>query len=233
MEPKRTFGNFVMIKLDKENTSIKLKDGFELYVDTTFEPEKHATVTGIVQGLPSRLEYSGKPNIGMAWKTDMELRFGDHVIMYYLSVVNALKKEHRRYVLQGEDRYVFIPYENIYAVYGEGFIKPINGYILVEPCDDPALLKREATLRSLGLEPVRLKTKSNSNVVFGKVKYMGAPNQSYVDDGMTDEGVNVNIGDILIMRRVSDIPLQYDLHAKIDGGAKYYRVQRRSIFAKI
>lgn len=222
-----------MIKLDKENDSIKLKNGFELYIDITFDPEKHATVTGTVYGLPSHLYYSGKPNIGMPWETQMELKMGDKVIVYYLSIVNAFKKESRKYILEGEDRYVFIPYSSIFAVYGEGFVKPINGYCLIEPTEDPFIVEQKRRMTAIGMELVKLKTKTNTNVVFGRVRYIGIPNRQYVDDYMTDEGVDIKTGDIVVMRKISDIPLQYDLHARIDGGAKYWRCQRRNILAKI
>lgn len=233
MENKRTFNNFVMIKLDKENTSIKLKSGFTLYVDNSFEPEKHCTVTGEVCGLPSRLEYTGEPNQGMPWLTDMELSYGDNVICYYLAIINALKPENRRYVLQGGDRFVFIPYSSIFAVYGEGFVKPINGYVLIEPSEDPWELDTKQRMAKLGLELVKLKTKSNTNVTFGVVRYAGKPNQEYVDEGNSDEGVNVVSGDKVVLRKISDIPLQYPLHAKIDGGKTFWRTQRKNILAKI
>jgi len=233
MEFKKTFDNYVLIKLDKENTSIRLKNGYELYLDTSFEPEKNATVTGKIWGLPSKLTYSGEPNKNMPWLTDMELKMEDRVIVYYLSIANAFRKEMRRYVLEGEDRYVFIPYSSIYAKYGEGFVQPINGYVLIEPCGDPFVESKRKRLEALGLELVTLTEKSNTMVSFGKVAYVSKPNREYVDEGVSDEGVDVNVGDTVVLRKVSDIPLQYDLHSKIDGGKKYWRCQRRSILAKI
>jgi len=100
MQNKRTFNNNVLIRLDKENDSIKTTSGFELYIDSSFEPEKHATVTGEVCGLPSRLSYTGQANIGMPWLTDIEVNYGDHVIMYYLSIINAFKKEIQKYFIK-------------------------------------------------------------------------------------------------------------------------------------
>lgn len=233
MEWKKTFNNYVLIKLDPDNTSIKLKSGFQLYIDTTFDPEKHQIVTGKVWGLPSRIEYTGIANKGLPWKTQMELSYGDNVICYYLSIVNALKPENKRYVFEGDDRYVFIPYSSIFAKYGEGFVQPINGYCLIEPCGDPfkeVIVKR---LKILGLELIPHNEKSNTNVSFGIVRYISKPNQEYVDSENSDEGVNVNPGDKVVLRKISDIPLQYPLHAKIDNGKKYWRVQRKNILAKL
>jgi co-chaperonin GroES (HSP10) len=233
MERRRTFNNMVIIKLDKSNDSIKLGNNFTLYVDTSFDMEKHATVTGEVYGLPSHLQWTGKANIGMPWQTNMEIKYGDKVIFYYLSVINALKKEEMRYIFEGEDRYIFIKYENIYAVYGDGFVKPVNGYCLIEPCANPVIEEQRARMKAIGMQLIADDKPSKTHVVFGKVKYISEPNRQYVDEGMTDEGCDIKPGDTVVLRRTHDIPLQYDLHAKIDNGAKYWRVQRRNILAKI
>lgn len=231
---KRTLGNYVLIKLDPENSFIKLKSGFHLYIDTSYEAEKNITVTGQIWGLPSRLTYTGVANKGMPWKTELEVSLGDRVIVYYLAVVNALKETEKRYFFEGNDIYIAITYNNIFAVYGEGFVRPVNGYCLIEPTDNPWWIDTKRRMEKIGLTAVRaVNEKSNTHVVFGKVKYTGTPNQEYVDRGVTDHGVDVSPGDQVVMRKISDIPLQYDLHAKIDGGTKYWRVQRRSILAKI
>lgn len=233
MNQKRTLNNLIFIKLDKENDSIKLKNGCELYVDTSFEMEKHATVTGEVYGLPSHLSYSGQANKGMPWNTPLEIRRGDKVILYYLSVINALSKSDKKYLLEGDDRYIFTGYQNVYAVIRDGKIIPINGYCLIEPCPDPSIEADKERMRALGMELVVLDRRTNKQVIFGKVKYLGTPNRSYVDDGHSDEGVDISVGDVIIMRKTSDIPLQYSLHAKINDGINYFRVQRRHILAKV
>jgi len=233
MNRKLTFNNQVLIKLEPENTSIKLRNGFELYVDNTYEPEKNATVTGMVYGLPSHLYYTGKGNVGMPWDTPMELKMGDKVIVYYLSIINAFKPENRRYVLEGEDRYVFIQYSSIYAKYGEGFVQPINGYCLIEPCSDPFVEKQKQRMQSIGMELILFNKKNNTNVSFGIVRYLSTPNRRYVDEHSSDEGVDIAIGDTVVLKKTYDLPLQYDLHQKVDKGKKLLRVQRRSILAKI
>jgi hypothetical protein len=233
MEYKRTFGNLVLIKLDKENDSIKLKNGFELYLDLSFEPEKNCTVTGTIFGLPSHLTYSDTPNKNMPWETPLEAKLGDGVILYYLPIMNAFKPESRRYVLEGEDRYVFISYENIYAVVREGKLIPINGYVLIEPCSDPFVADKKRRLNALGLELVQLNTKSNTHVSFGIVRHLGVPNRRYVDSNYTDEGCDISVGDTVVMKRITDIPLQYSLHQKVNEGKPLVRTQRRMILAKI
>jgi hypothetical protein len=233
METKRTLNNYVFIKLDPENDSIRLKNGCELFIDQTFEPEKHAQVVGTIYGLPSHLTYSGIANKNMPWLTPLEAKIGDKCIVYYLSIINALKPQAQRYILEGKNRYVFIEYQYLYALIRDGKIIPINGYCLIEPVEDPAITAERARMNKLGLEHVVLGSRSSTNVTYGIVRHLSTPNRQYVDYGQTDEGVDVSVGDTVVMRKTTDIPLQYSLHAKLDGGAKYLRVQRRNLLAKI
>jgi len=233
MKPKLTLNNFIFIKLDPENTSVRLKNGCELFVDNTFEPEKHFTVTGEVYGLPSHLSYSGKPNLNMPWETDMEIRMHDKVIFYYLSVVNALKPATKRYIIEGNDKYVFIEYQYIYAVVRDDKIIPINGYCLIEPVEDPSITQERERMAKIGMEIVVLTRRLSNQVVYGKVKYVGIPNRNYVDEGVTDRGADVEVGDVVVIRKTYDVPLQYSLHQKVNDGVKLFRVQRRNLLAKI
>lgn len=226
----RTQGNHVLVKLDQENNSVRLKSGLELFVDTTYEVEKHITVTGEVMALPTKLHYSGQPNIGMPWETEMELKIGDRVFMYYLSVANAFRKETFNAIVEEDARYVFIKYQYIFAAIRDGKLFPINGYLLVEPSEDPDWLVLKEKLGKAGLQPVKLKNFTNTDVNYGIVRYIGNPVLEYVDK-YSDKGVNVGVGDIVVTRRITDIPLEYDLHAKADGGKKYWRIQRKNILA--
>jgi len=221
-----------MIRLDKENDLIKLKNGTELYIDTSYEQEKHATVTGIICGLPSKLQYTGIPNQGMPWKTPIELKMGDRVVIYYLAVVNALRPETMRAVVEDGHKFIWTQYQNIFAAVRDGQIVPINGYCLIEPAESPERMAQDKRMSKVGLTLYRGDTKTQTGVVYGKVKYLGRPNDAYVD-GHTDEGVAINPGDMVVMKKISDLPLEYDLHANIDGGKKYWRVQRRYILAKL
>ncbi len=233
MEPKKCLNNFCLIKLDPENTSIKLRNGFELYVDNSFEPEKNATVTGEVFGLPSHLKYSGKPNLDMPWLCDMELQMHDKVILYYLSVVNALNPRNKRYILEGEDKYIFVSYDNVYAIVRGEQVIPINGFCLIEPIEDPAITHERERMKALGMELVTMGRKISNQVTYGKIKYLGNPNRAYVEDFHSDKGVDVAVGDVVVIRKTADIPLQYELHAKINDGVKLFRVQRKNILAKM
>lgn len=217
-----------MIKLDSANDHIRFKDGTDIWIDNSFEPEKHAIVTGEVTGLPTRLNWSR-----MEWETDMELQLQDRVVFYYLSVLNCFRKEMFKAYTEGIDQYIFIEYQNIFACIRNNNIIPVNGYCLIEPMNDPYWEKTKKRYTRLGLEPVRLNDKTLTDVVYGRVRYCGTPNRSYRNPVSSDHGVDIAAGDLVVMKKISDIPVEYDLHAKIDGGKRYWRVQRRSILAVI
>lgn len=230
MKKGRTFGNNVLVKLDEDNDKYKYPSGLEIYIDNSFEPEKHITVTGEIYGIPKKLKYNGQG--GISWDTDIEIQIGDKVVMYYLAVINAFKAESCKAIFEGTDKYVFISYESIYAVIRDGVIIPVNGYCLVEPCENPAWARLQERMKLLGLEAVQLNNKNNTDVVYGIARYVGKPVMEYIG-GRTDKGVDVNPGDTVVMRRISDVPVEFDMHAKLDGGKKYWRVQRRNILAII
>jgi hypothetical protein len=228
MEHRKTFNNNILIKLDKENDTVN-----GLFVDTTFDPDRHATVTGIIWGLPSHLYYSGEPNKGMPWKTQLEAKIGDGVIVYYLSIINALKPKEGRYIVENGERYVLIPYQFLYALVRDGSIIPINGYVLIEGIEDPSITREKERMAKMNMELIVLERRINNNVVFGRVKYIGIPNREYVDYGQSDRGVDVAVDDAVVIRKTNDVPLQYELHQQVNQGVKLFRVQRRNLLAKM
>lgn len=220
-------GNMVMVKLDPENDKIKTSGGTTLYVDTSYEPEKHITVTGTVVDIPKKLKFDLKGFARIPWVTDIEIQKGDKVVMYYLAVQNCFRPEHKRFIRDGDDRYVFISYRNIYAAIRNNTVIPVNGYVLIEPIEDPEIKKQQDKL----IKPVVLDNKSRTKVVHGRVVYVGAPVKEYLDSDQSDENIDISPGDEVIMRKVSDIPLEYELHATIDRERKLYRTQRPDILA--
>jgi len=230
MKAGQSIGNNVTVLLDPENKFIKTKSGIKLFVDTSFEPEKHIVRTGTVIATPTRLTYHHKKP-GYPWKTNPELKDGDRVVMYFMAIQNCLAPEQKKYTREGEDVYIFIKYHNIYAIIEEGNIRPINGYLFVEPIEDPEWTRKVEEAEKLDLELPDLRKPSKTDVSYGKIAYMGAPNEAYADDYKSDEFHNEQVGDTIIMKRIRDIPVEYEYHAKIDGGRKLFRMQRHDILA--
>jgi len=228
MQIKQTLGNNLCVKLDPENNFIELKSGIKLDVDTSYEPEKHIVRVGEVIAAPTRLIQRDLP-----WTTEVEILKGDKVFMYFLAVQNCLAPEKKNYYREGKDVYIFIKYHNIYAILRDGKIIPVNGYILVEPMEDPYWLRTQKRARMNHLELPDLRKYDKKTVVYGKVAYIGKPNIEYNHPYRTDEHVDVEVGDEIVMGRIRDIPVEYEYHAKIDGGRKLYRIQRHDIMAKL
>lgn len=120
----------------------------------------------------------------------------------------------------------------IYPVDKEGDyhkIIPINGYCIIEPVIGEEYEKSEKQYKKAGLDiPQGLKGKFSTK--YGIVKYLGKSNRNYRTKD-SDDGCNIKIGDKVIMRKIADIPLEYEYHATFDGRKKYFRVQRRYITA--
>ena len=227
-EVKQMLNNYLCIKLDPENNIVKTPSGFILHLDTTYEPEKHIVRVGTAEAVPDYLIEDGSP-----WKTDIEIQEGDRVVMYYLAVQNCLRPEYKRFMKYFDEIWVFLKYHNIYAVIRDGKIIPVNGYVLVEPKEDPEWERIVEDAREKGLEIPDLRKPSKTHVTYGEIAYIGKPNQSYRDTYKSDKHYNLNVGDMVIMKRIRDIPVEYEYHAKLDGGRKLYRMQRHDILAVI
>jgi hypothetical protein len=88
-------------------------------------------------------------------------------------------------------------------------------------------------MKALGMELVVLGRKISNQVTYGKIKYLGKANRAYVEDFHSDKGVDVEVGDVVVIRKTADIPLQYSLHQKVNKGEPLLRCQRRNLLAKI
>ena len=230
LERGKTSGNNVMIELDSENDHIKMKTGGEIYLDTSYEPDKHVTVTGTVRAIPTSLRFDPENPSYMPWDTDMEIKIGDRVIIHYLAVMNCFRPEMKKYWVQDGKRLVFIQYRSIFCLIREDVIIPINGYCLVEPIPDRYIESLKERADTAGLILAGMNEKNNKRVVYGRVAYISIPNKRYFDSIYTDKGVDISPGDEVVMRKISDLPTEYEFHAKLDGGRKFYRVQRCDIF---
>lgn len=225
----RTGGSYVMIELDGENDSIKLKNGKDIYIDTSFAPEKHITVTGVVKAIPLKLHFDPQnPNL-MPWDVDMELIEGDRVVCHYLAIQNCFRPEIKRFLVQDGKRYVWLQYRSIFCAIRDDEIIPINGYNLISPLPDKYIEKLKERADVAGLMLAGLDEKTIKRVAYGKVGYTANPVRRYFESIYSDEEVDIKPGDEVVMRRITDIPTEQELHQTLGG--VYWRVQRKDIFA--
>jgi len=230
MEVKQTLGNNVMIRLDEKNDYIETKSGIKLFLDTSFEPEKHVVRIGTVEAVPKDLIFDKKLKT-FPWKTNIEIKEGDKAVMYFMAIQNCLAPEQKRYYREGKHIYIFIKYHNIYAVIRDGKIIPINGYVLVEPMEDPEWTRMTEQAKKSNLILPDLRKPSKTDVTYGKIAYLGSPNTEYADIHKSDKFYDLKEGDEVIMKKIRDIPVEYEYHAKLDGGRRLYRMQRHDILA--
>jgi len=219
-------GDNVMVKMDPENEFVQTPNGFKLFIDTTYEPEKHMVRTGIVEAVPKDLSCKDFP-----WVTENEIQVGDKVVMYYLAIQNCLAPERRHFIKKGKTMWIFIKYNNIYVVVRDDKIIPINGYVLVEPIEDPDWEAKVAKAEKAGLALPDLRGLSKTHVTYGRVAYTGKPIAQYKDEYKSDKGIDVKPGDEVVIKKIRDIPMEYEYHAKLDGGRKLLRMQRHNILA--
>ncbi len=224
--------NNVLVRIKDGNDKVILADGkTELFIDTTFEKVKHAVTTGTIVKLPEKLVFdmSVPPRSYMEWETEIEARIGDEVIFDYLVTLECLESPDEPIIMCEGQAYFPVPYHCLYVakrdvfrwhddkregVWLEQAIIPLNGYCILEPlsADQGDLLPEDFRLKTLGTA--------------ARIKYMGTPNKSYKQEPYSDK-MSVKQGDIVYMERNCDIPLQYELHASLEGDKQFYVCQRR------
>lgn len=204
-------------------------------VDTSYEEEHHAPRKGIVMAVPDELYFTEKGPDSLPWDTDMELKFGDEVIYHFLSATTALDKHDGRYVEVDGQIYIYVKYDRIFTTKRREFtgglgnwketevVKCLNGFVLVEPMEEHGQL------------PSWLVKDKKKDKFVGRVAHVGSLVRSYRKSHVQWHGPdqdNIQVGDVVVMDKVCDIPLEYPIHASVFGRQVYYRVQRRYILAK-
>lgn len=225
--------NHVLIKVDRKQDEIKFTSGVKLYLDTSFETEKHAPATGHIVAVPDKLLYSRNNANSIEWDTDMEAHVGDYAIVYFMAATNAFRKNIAK-SLEDEngDHYMFVKYENIYLVKRGDTILPLNGYCIAEPVMDHELKVLHDRYNKMGFEiPLNMRRKFSTKVV--KIVYTGNANRQYRRKHLSDDGIEINPGDFVSIQLYADIPIEYDIHKTLDPEKNYVRLQRTHMTALV
>lgn len=212
--------NNVLIRPDRDNDQIILSTGHKLYLDTSFEKEKHSVCSGVVVKAPEKLIFD-RENMNCAlFDTDVEIKEGDHVIFHYLAIASA-REQAVGNAIHIEKGLEIIPYDRIYVTIRNGEIIPVNGIVLVEPVEE--------TISSTLFIP---KTAREFSRVKGVVSRLSTPLRGYRD--YPDDGPDmdeIKVGDTILYKEENCVPLEYSLHQNIDKGKVLYRMHRRDIDA--
>lgn len=191
----------VLIKIVLKNEKRTTKSGIIVVGDVDFNPAENAQRVGVVEWVPSYLNYRETES-----ETDMELEVGDRVWFDYMTGLNCVRFD------VGGDEYKFMNYSDIYVADRDGKKIMLNGNCLFELVDDE--VKSELAIKT-GKKDVR----------YGICKYAGKPNKRYegdkwVDDEEIVEGMKVIFG-------MPPVMLEDSLHEELEGGGKLRISQRR------
>lgn len=223
--------NNVLVKVAKGNDTITLADGkTQISIDTSFEKVKHSVTRGIVVAVPDQLifDMSVPPRSLMEWHTEMQVMPGDEVIFNYLVTRECLDDPSEPIVMCEGEAYFPVPYGCLYVAkrkYYEGHTLPwyvmtipLNGYNIMEPI--------QVDRGEIYADDIRLKTLDNA----ARVKYAAKPNTFYP---YGDPDIVVKPGEVYMMQRNCDIPLEYELHASLQGSQQFYICQSRHFTARV
>lgn len=219
----RLLNNYVLVKPDPGNSKITLRNGVVIFLDTSFEVERHAVTSGTVVKVPASLTYienNGLLNLDVI--TTQELKKGDKVIFHYIQTLDNLKLS--RYITCGRETYFLVYYDKIFCAIRRKKVIPVNGLVIVEA-------EKEPPIKSPFIIPDMFK--GIESETRGVIKYIGSPVGGYSD--YPDQGGDVDylkVGDSVLFRKVDSVPLQYPLHQTIDKDKTLYRMHRRDILGK-
>jgi len=218
--------SYVLVELDALfYNKITLQSGGEIIIDPTYEPEKHHQTSGIVKTVPDSLYFEKSDmEFSMEYKVPIELKEGDKVFFHYLQISSAISNSHLL-TIDGK-QHIFIRYDQCFcAVRDEEFVM-LNGWMLLEPID------QEDKPQPKYINTRLPKSRRKKDPLRGKILYLGDPVSEYLWGGEeTDDGINVDAGEVVTFLPESDIPLEYNLHRTLSE--VYYRVQRKDLINKI
>lgn len=202
-----TTPNHVLIKPGPENDHIKISSDsgdIKVYVDSSYEPEKHSITYGEVIAVP--------PYVDEELCTEQELKVGDTIFFHYLCCMNAIRDQ--RFLIYDGQVYYIVNYGSIFCAKRDGVAIPVNGHILVSPLEKPIS-------NPFGLSMPRLMGgKKDGNL--GVVIATGVP--------LKGEEANCKVGDTVFFRNHANTPLQYSLFSSFDGDNIVYRMKYENIY---
>ena len=240
----RPRNNNVLVKVARGNETITLADGeTEISLDTSFEKTKHAVIRGTVIQIPDKLVFdmTVHPRSYFEWETDMQVQVGDEVIFNYLITRECLDEHTEPIVICEGEAHFPVPYPALYVakrrlvtardvvsihkdtgqeLWNQDWtqIIPLNGYNIMEPIE----VDRGEYF------PEHIRHKAHDFAM--RVAYPAKPNRNY-KYGAPD--IQVNPGQVFLTMRNRDIPLEYDLHASLDGKRKFYICQSRYFLSEV
>ncbi len=225
----RPTNNLVLICPRIQNDKITLGNGAELFVDNTFEPEKHANIVADVVEVPDELFFVKKGHpVSTPWETIMEVRTGDVAYCNYLAITNAINNRYdgKAFIRDGK-LHLLVRYDAIFMVLRGELPIMCNGYILAEPTYQEYFTARKK-FENLGLEIPDVVDALKDNTQYGIVRYVGSVPTDY-QEGFRGDNLELKVGDHIFFDVHSDIPLEYEYHQTFEKGKKLFRIHRKDV----
>lgn len=215
------------------------------YMDSSYEPEKHAGTRGVVIKHPNSLIYcDGYPGT-MERKVKMEVQVGDVVWFRYLAALNAFDPTMRQAFKYRGRFFIMVHYSDLFVAKRQlpssitpkqkidhfkmsgdliwqptdFAIIPLNGYCLLEPMQNE---KRQSVLSM----PDSVSQNSERRA---KVAYTGSLVEEYYFSPFgpyPPDDDCVKPGDVVILGPDADVLIEYDLHNSFEGKKQFFRVER-------
>lgn len=205
MRVKAGFGKVLIKPLD--DTSIIKVDGHELYIDTSFQKEKHTITYGEIVSVTDQIDDE--------LRTEIEAKVGDIVYSHYLAIFNAIRDD--KYYVEDGQFYYPVNYESLYCVKRANETICLNGYILVKPIKK----YEEEKIGSVFLPDSMLQQEKASR---GIVVSVGNPPRGR-------GSAPCESGQEIIFRKSSSVKIQHPMHNTF--GEEVYRMKADSVLAII
>ena len=122
----RTPKDIVLISTpQKYNNQIEIAGGQVIWIDTSFKPEHHVSISGYVEALPIMLS----PNHYWHPKSTMDLEEGDKVYFNYMTI------HPDNLIWYNDKEYYQVEYAQIFCYVRDGEMQMTNEWCFVEPLD--------------------------------------------------------------------------------------------------
>lgn len=212
-----------------DKITIKGSEGsMELEIDNSFDRVAHSVRTGTVIRVPEHLSV-GNGRDKMPWRVPKEVQPGDIALFSYDSITRVLNGTDPIFIYK--DRiFLLVPYHNIAMVKRNGEIRPVNGYVIMEPIsidEEDKLLKYHQLLKT----PDAIGKFTSDKI--GIVRYVSAPVEEYYGVPQAVDDFTVEVGDVIVYRPKTDIPLEDNLHTEFLPIKGLFKIQRRYMLLKL
>lgn len=233
---------YVLVEIPPAINSIKTPSGIQLFIETSFEPERYANVFAEVVSIPTRLktksmlEDRDKRHI-ISEDDDIRIVVGDKVFFHYLTIKNSKKNFNRgSYFEEGGKRYALLPYSSLFFAvrktessfedhmnFGMTEYVMLNEWILIEPVRKGQHIEYIPTYGNIIVDD---ELSTGKIIVTTDTPYRSS--EGIVRSA--PKGCGLEIGDRIVFEKESDVPVEYDLTRTLEK--PYYRMKVEDIIAK-